>query len=132
MPKLLATFVRHQSGSLIASAVDFSTMIAAVRLLELHPAAATALGAAAGAIVNFLLGRYWIFPDGRATAGTSAVRYAFVSLISLGLNSAGEYVLVTFARMQYVIARLLVAIAVSVVWNFPMQRSFVYRSLSTP
>jgi hypothetical protein len=55
-----------------------------------------------------------------------------VSLVSLGLNSAGEYVLVSVARMQYVLARVLVAIAVSVVWNFPMQRGFVYRSLAAP
>lgn len=98
----------------------------------MHPALATAVGAAAGATINFLLGRYWIFPGGRATAGTSALRYALVSLVSLGLNSAGEYVLVTVARMQYVLARLLVAIAVSVVWNFPMQRGFVYRSVAAP
>jgi putative flippase GtrA len=132
MPTLLPTFVRHQAGSLIASALDFSTMIAGVRLLGLHPALATAVGAAAGATINFLLGRYWIFPSGRATAGASALRYALVSLISLGLNSAGEYVLVSVARVQYVLARLLVAIAVSVVWNFPMQRGFVYRSVAAP
>lgn len=132
MPKLLPTFVRHQTGSLIASALDFSTMIAVVRFFGLHPALATAVGAAAGATINFLLGRYWIFPSGRGTAGTSALRYALVSLVSLGLNSAGEYVLVSVARVQYVLARLIVAIAVSVVWNFPMQRGFVYRSVAAP
>jgi putative flippase GtrA len=132
MPKLLTTLARHQVGSLIASVVDFSTMIGGVRLLDLHPAVATAGGAAMGAIVNFLLGRYWIFPDGLATAKASAMRYALVSAGSLALNSAGEYVLVSFARMQYVIARVLVAIAVSVAWNFPMQRGFVYRSVTTP
>jgi putative flippase GtrA len=132
MVKLLPTFARHQAGSLIATLVDFSTMIAVVRLLGLHPAVATAGGAAAGAVVNFLLGRYWIFPNGRATAGASAVRYALVSLVSLGLNSAGEYVLVSVARMQYVLARLVVAVAVSIGWNFPMQRGFVYRSVSAP
>src|SRR5207302_873514 len=105
--------------------------IAGVRLGGLHPALATALGAAAGAIVNFLLGRYWIFPDGRATARASALRYALVSLVSLGLNSLGEYILVSLVRIQYVLARLLVAVAVSVVWNFPMQRDFVYRSVLT-
>jgi putative flippase GtrA len=130
--KLLPIFARHQAGSLIASAVDFSTMIAGVRLLDLHPALATAGGAAAGATVNFLLGRYWIFPNGGATTGASALRYLLVSLVSLGLNSAGEYVLVSVARLQYVFARVLVAIAVSIGWNFPMQRGFVYRSVSAP
>jgi putative flippase GtrA len=132
MPNVLPTFARHQAGSIIASAVDFSTMIACVSLLGVHPAVATAGGAALGATVNFLLGRHWIFPEGRATAGGSAVRYALVSAVSLGLNSAGEYVLVSLARVQYVFARVLVAIAVSVAWNFPMHRGFVYRSVSAP
>jgi putative flippase GtrA len=135
MANLLPTFVRHQAGSLIASALDFSTMIAGVRLFGLHPALATAVGAAAGATINFLLGRYWIFPRGiamRDRGGASALRYALVSLVSLGLNSAGEYVLVSLARVQYVCARVLVAIAVSAVWNFPMHRGFVFRSVAAP
>jgi putative flippase GtrA len=132
MHKLLPTFARHQAGSLIASAVDFSTMIAGVRLLEMHPALATAGGAAAGASVNFLLGRYWIFPNTSATTGASALRYALVSLVSLALNSTGEYLFVSLTRVHYVLARLLVAIAVSIAWNFPMQRGFVYRSVITP
>lgn len=129
MRHLLPTFARHQAGSIIASVVDFSTMIAGVRELDLHPAVATAAGAAMGALVNFLLGRYWIFPAGRATAGGSAVRYAIVSAVSLGLNTVGEYVLVSFVHIQYVIARVLVAIAVSIAWNFPLHRGFVYRSV---
>jgi putative flippase GtrA len=132
MRHLLPTFARHQAGSIIASIVDLSSMIAGVRWLGLHPAVATAGGAALGAAVNYLLGRYWIFPGGRATLGGSAVRYAIVSVVSLGLNTAGEYVLVSMARVQYVLARVLVAIAVSVAWNFPMQRGYVYRSVIAP
>jgi putative flippase GtrA len=132
MGKLLPTLIRHQAGSLIASAIDFSTMIGGVRLLGLHPALATAWGAAMGGTANFFLGRHWIFPDGRSRAGASALRYALVSLISLALNTVGEYISVSLLHLQYVLARLIVACAVSVLWNFPMQRSFVYRSVIAP
>jgi hypothetical protein len=30
-------------------------------------------------------------------------------------------------HVQYVVARTLVSIAVSLIWNFPMQRRFVFR-----
>ncbi|HKP62353.1 MAG TPA: GtrA family protein [Polyangiales bacterium] len=129
---MIATFVRHQAGSLAATVLDFSTMIGAVQLLHVHPAVGTACGAALGGGFNFLLGRHWIFPAGESTAFGSALRYALVSFASLGLNTAGEWLLVSWLGVQYVRARLLVAIAVSVFWNFPMQRSFVYRSASTP
>ena len=132
MRTLIPTFARHQVGSMVTSVVDFGTMIACVHVLALHPATATAFGAAAGAVLNFLLGRYWIFPGGRASPAGSALRYALVSLISLGLNTAGEYVFVSFAHIQYVLARAVIAVAVSVAWNFPMQRAFVYRSVFTP
>ncbi|HKU37648.1 MAG TPA: GtrA family protein [Polyangiales bacterium] len=127
-----ATFLRHQAGSLAATVFDFSTMIGMVQLLHVHPALGTAVGAAAGGMFNFLLGLHWIFPAGRSTAFGSALRYALVSVASLGLNTAGEYVLVSWLGVQYVLARLLVAIGVSVLWNFPMQRDFVYRSARVP
>jgi putative flippase GtrA len=130
MPKLLAMFLRHQLGSIAASALDFSTMIGAVRMLGLHPALATACGAAAGGTLNFSLGHGWIFRDAERPAIASAWRYALVSGASMLLNSAGEYVLVSTTRLHYVAARVLVAIAVSVLWNFPLQRVFVYRDLT--
>lgn len=131
MPRLVATFLRHQAASIAASVVDFSSMIAGVRMLGLHPALATAWAAALGGVFNFLLGRGWIFPQAERAALPSAWRYALVSGASLLLNSAGEYLLVSVARVQYVLARVMVAIAVSVLWNFPLQRSFVYRDLTT-
>jgi putative flippase GtrA len=33
--------------------------------------------------------------------------------------------------LQYQLARALVSIAVSVLWNFPMQRHYVFRALTT-
>jgi putative flippase GtrA len=87
---------------------------------------ATAVGAAAGGVTNFLLGRTWIFRAEHTPAGGQAVRYFFVSGASLGWNALGEYVLHDRLGLQYVLARAIVAVAVSLLWNFPMHRSFVF------
>jgi len=123
----LATLVRHQLGSLVSGFVDFATMIALVRTLALAPAFATAGGAATGAVTNFLLGQRVIFAGASGSTAGQALRYALVSGASLLLNSFGEYVLTVDLRLQYVVARAFVALAVSLLWNFPMQRHFVFR-----
>ena len=119
---------RHQLGSLVTTGVDFSAMIALVHL-GLTPVAGTAIGATCGAVTNFALGRHWIFPaDAPARVHRQAVRYAIVSAASLGLNTLGEFVMHDLLRVQYVVARLIVAVVVSLSWNYPLQRAWVFAS----
>ena len=40
--------------------------------------------------------------------------------------SLGEHLLAERLHVQYVLARFGVALAVSVLWNFPLQRAFVF------
>ena len=117
---------KHQAASLIATVVDFGTMIALVELGWLRPALATVVGATCGATSNFWLGRHWTFDATAGRARGQALRYALVSATSLGLNALGEHVLAERWKVQYVLARLGVALAVSVLWNFPLQRFFVF------
>lgn len=117
---------RHQLGALVATLVDFGTMIACVHA-GLRPVSGTAIGAACGAIVNFTLGRRWIFPTGSPRRlDRQALRYAVVSLSSLGLNTLGEHVAHDLAHVQYVLARVLVAGVVGLGWNFPLHRGWVF------
>ena len=124
---LLATFGRHQVGSVVATAIDFATMSALVSGFGMAAALATAIGAAVGGVSNFLLGRHWIFSAKHDPMGGQAGRYAFVSGMSLALNAGGEYVLHDLFGIQYLLARVMIAFIVSICWNFPVQRAFVYR-----
>ncbi len=121
------TLGRHQIGALAATAVDFSAMIACVELLGIPPAIATALGAALGGLTNFSLGRAWIFPRHSGPLGKQAIRYALVSGAGAGWNALGEHLVADRAHVQYVVARAIVALAVSLCWSFPMQREFVFQ-----
>jgi putative flippase GtrA len=121
-----AALLRHQAGSVVATIVDYSLMITVVSLLGAAPELGTAVGAACGGVVNFILGRRWIF---RATEGRSASqagRYALVSFGSLLLNTAGVHVLASRLQVGYVAVRVVVSLTVSLFWNFPMQRTFVF------
>ena len=121
------TLGRHQLGAVAATLVDFATMIALVEGARLSPEAATPVGAVVGAVTNFALGRAWIFPRHTGHWTAQASRYALVSAASAGWNTLGEQVLHGMAHVQYVAARAIVSFLVSLLWNFPMQRAFVFR-----
>jgi CDP-diacylglycerol--glycerol-3-phosphate 3-phosphatidyltransferase len=122
------TLGRHQIGSLGATVVDFGTLTVLVESFGLDPVAATALGALAGAVFNFTLARRWIFRGHQGSLGSQALRYALVSGTSLGLNTLGEYLLSTRMGFHYLASRVVVAVAVSLLWNFPMHRRVVFPS----
>jgi putative flippase GtrA len=87
----------------------------------------TVVGSSLGAVTNFLLGRGWIFRRHRGHWSGQAVRYAAVAAASAGLNALGEHVGHDVVGLQYVVARVVVSFAVGLLWNFPMQRWFVFR-----
>ena len=121
------TLGRHQVGAAMATLVDFATMISLVELLGVSPVVGTAIGAPMGAVTNFALGRAWIFRGHSGHWLAQAIRYALVSGASAGWNTLGEQLVHGLGHVQYVLARALVSIAVSLLWNFPMQHRFVFR-----
>lgn len=125
---LLSYLGRHQIASFISTAVDFGTMVLAVELLHFSPVAGTIAGASCGAVTNFQLGRHFTFAAHHEHVGHQALRYALVSGASAGLNALGEYALHDVLGVQYFGARAVVAVAVSLFWNFPLQRYFVFRA----
>lgn len=119
-------FGRHQLVSLMATAIDFSVMVAAVSLLHLSPVTGTMIGATCGAITSFSLGRQWAFAAHHGHPGRQALRYALVSVGSLGWNTLGEWLLAIVAGLHFVLARAIVSLVIGWVWNFPMHRHFVF------
>jgi putative flippase GtrA len=126
-PPLLVSLRRSQVASLIATAIDFSTLIFLVEVAHLWYVAATATGALLGAIVNFVLGRYWSFRAGHGSIHGQAMRYAAVSGASLALNSAGVYLLTDKLGIHYALSRVIAAAVVGLIFNFPLHRHFVFR-----
>ena len=118
--------MRHDASAIAATAVDYVVMIALVELVGVRPVSATAIGALAGAITSFSLGRHFTFRAAAEPASSQAWRYGLVSGISLGLNTAGEYLFLHVVGLQYLVARVITSIIVSNGWNYPMYRSFVF------
>jgi putative flippase GtrA len=128
----MAVWLRFHVASLVATGVDFGTMIAVVQLLRGSPVVGTVAGASLGAITNFSLGRKWTYRRDDAPLAGQAFRYALVSGGSLLLNAAGEYLLAVRLGLGYLLARVVVAVAVSNLWNFPLQSLVVFKKKRLP
>lgn len=121
----LALLGRHQVAAFAATAVDFTAMIAFVELVGLAPPLATILSAILGGLTNFTLSRVWAYRDRHEGAlHDQALRYAVVSLGGALLNGA---LVALLSFVPYVLARIAVSFAVSVLYTYPLHTRFVFR-----
>lgn len=125
---LASMFLRHQANAIVATTVDFTLMIALVSVARMSPTLGTAVGAACGAGVNFLLGRFWVFRSTNTAAIGQAGRYALVAAGSLLLNTTAMHFFTASLEVPYLAARVAISFVVSVAWNFPLHGVFVFEA----
>jgi len=121
------SFIKSQASSLIATIVDFTVLICLTELLGVYYVHSVAVGAAAGAIVSFYLGRNWAFKRKDGKLSYQAIRYLFTSSASLFLNTYGVFLITEGLGIDYIYSKLIVSFLVGVFFNFFMFRYFVYR-----
>src|SRR5271156_2479783 len=90
-PGFLVSFSRSQVAASLATFVDFGLVFGLVEIFHVWYVVATATGAFAGAVTNFLLNRHWSFRATNRGWEGQAFKYALVSGGSLALNTGGVY-----------------------------------------
>lgn len=118
---------RSQVSSLAATVLDFSVLFLCVEILGVWYPVATGIGALSGAILNFTMGRRWSFEANTREWSDQALRYAYVSLASLGLNVVGVYVITEYLGITYGYSRGITAFVIGLCFNFPLHRHYVFR-----
>ena len=57
-----------------------------------------------------------------------ALRYLAVWIGSIALNTTGTYLLTELTGINYIISKIVVACLVATLWNYQMQRVYVFQS----
>jgi putative flippase GtrA len=125
--ELSGWFQRAWVASAVATAVDYGTFTILVEVVGVYTGTSRALGALLGAITNFTLNKLYTFRTRESSVMVEVPRYAAISLTSLLLNTVGVILLTEGLRWNPLVAAGVVGVGVSLCWNLPLHRIFVFR-----
>ncbi len=123
----LKVFAKSQIASLIGSAVDFVVMILCTEVLGIYYVISRAIGAAVGAVVNFMLNRHWTWRVSNKKLGPQAFKYGLTATGSLILNTLGVWLCTEFIGLDYKISWLVVSLIVGIGFNFVLHKIYVFK-----
>jgi putative flippase GtrA len=112
-------FLKANAASLIASFCDFLITIIIKEWLDADPVL--------GGIINFIIGRYWVFEAGHLNIYNQSRRYFIIWAGNLLLNAFGVYILLNYVGLNYILAKLITSVIVAVGYNYPLQKRYVFK-----
>ena len=122
------TFLKANISSLIASVSDYLITIIAVQLFSTTPVIGGIIGTTCGGVINFLIGRHWVFVSKSANGYMQGLKYLLVWCGNLVLNASGMY-LFTKLGTNYIIAKVVTSLMVALAYNYPLQKHYVFKTI---
>ena len=127
-----AIFQRSVLTSLFTTALDFGTLVGLTELVGVSYVLSTWLGTVVGSLSNFAINKQWAFSARSAAAIPALGRFVLVQIGASALHTAGVWLLTRFGRLPYPVSKLIVATAVYLGWNYPLNRWFVFNPRHRP
>lgn len=124
----MLTFFKANVSSSIASFVDYFITIFLVSMFRMDAIKASVCGTVTGGVVNFFVGRNWVFDSKNKRVHQQASRYAIVWVGNLFLNTGGMYIVNKILGVHYVLAKLFVSLTVGFCYNYTLQKRYVFKN----
>ncbi|WP_036602163.1 GtrA family protein [Olivibacter sitiensis] len=124
--KAILVFFKAQFSAFAGGIVDYAIMIFCTEVLSIHYTISIAISGVIGAVVNFSINRFWTFKKGNLPVGGQLVKFCLVVLGSIALKSSFTYLLTENLHLDYKISRILIDIAVSLGFNYTLQKYWVF------
>jgi putative flippase GtrA len=122
----MATFVKAQVASLSASIIDFLTTLVCTQVFHTWYLLGSVIGTTAGGIVNFLMGRNWVFGTKERNINLQIIKYILVWGGNLLLTTGGVFLVTHYLHVNYILSKIIVSLTVGTTYNFLMQKKFVF------
>ena len=122
----VTTFGRSLLTSLLTTALDFGTLVGLTQLAGVDYVLATWIGTVVGSLANFAVNKLWAFSARESAAAPALTRFVVVQAGASGWHTAGVWALTRFGGLPYPVSKLVVAAAVYLAWNYPLNRWFVF------
>ena len=123
----MITFLKANISSSIASFFDYLITIFLVNQFHADVVWSSTTGTVCGGIINFLIGRNWVFESKNRRARDQAFKYGLVWGGNLILNTGGMYLMTKGLKIHYVVSKLFVSLIVGFCYNYTMQKRYVFK-----
>ena len=123
----MVTFLKANISSSIASFFDYLVTIFLVTFFDVDVVIASTTGTVCGGVLNFLIGRNWVFESKQRKVKQQAFRYGVVWSGNLLLNISGMYLLTRVLNVYYVASKLIVSLLVGFFYNYTLQKRYVFK-----
>jgi putative flippase GtrA len=144
--KELKRFLKFSVVGAAGAFTDFTVLNVLVQSLHFLPVVANCFSFTTAVMQNFILNRYWTYPESRQRqASAQLAQFFLVNIIGLGINTlilvSVDHSLRNFWTslvgnhdtgffISYNFAKLF-AVGIVLFWNFGINRMWTYRGLST-
>ena len=126
----MITFLKANVASLIASGFDWMVTVFVVSFFHIDEVIGSIIGTVCGGILNFLIGRNWVFQSRADKVHDQAFRYAIVWVGNLILNASGMYFFTRVINLHYLVSKVIVSLAVGFGYNYFLQKKFVFKKVA--
>lgn len=123
----MATFVKAQAASVVATIVDYSMTICLVEGLNVWPVSGSAVGAFSGGVTHFLISRNWVFGAQDKKWSDQMFRYILVWAGNLILNVSCLFLATRYTTINYLMAKVIIALLVAFFYNYVLQKRYVFK-----
>jgi len=122
----MATFVKAQVASLSASIIDFLTTLVCTQVFNAWYVVGSVAGTTAGGLVNFAMGRNWVFESKDQSVRLQLFKYILVWTGNLLLTTGGVFLVTHYLHVNYILSKIIVSFTVGTSYNYLMQKKFVF------
>ena len=122
------TFCKAQISAQAATIVDFAVSLFMAEVAGIWYLYSTFIGALSGGVFNCVVNYRWVFGSDGQHKRYVALQYLIVWTGSIVLNTAGTYLLTELTGSYFIWSKAVVSVVVAFLWNYQMQRFFVYRN----
>jgi len=123
----LKEFLKAQLSAFLGGMTDLGIYSFCYKVLNISAPFSNAISGSLGAIVNFLINRYWSFNNQKTPIANQLWKFILVVIGSITLKSLGIYFFVDRLQWDGILSKLLVEVIVSLGFNFTLQKFWVFK-----
>jgi len=123
----LKEFLKAQLSAFLGGMTDLAIYSFCYKVLSFSAPFSNAISGALGAIINFIINRYWSFGNTKTSIGSQLWKFVIVVISSITLKSIGIHYFVDVWQWHFLLSKLLVEVVVSLGFNFTLQKYWVFK-----